>query len=67
VVIRVNDAPREVLRASTVSSLLQDLRLIEQRGIAVAINGAVVPRSAWSGQELREADSVLVLTAMAGG
>lgn len=54
--------------APTVSALL------EQRfdhpapaGVAVAVNGAVVPRSAWSTHHLDDGDVVEVVTAKAGG
>jgi len=39
----------------------------EMRGIAVAVNGDVVPRSAWSDTELASEDQIEVLTAVAGG
>ena len=37
------------------------------RGIAVAVNGTVVPRSSWAEAELSESDRVEILTAVAGG
>jgi sulfur carrier protein len=37
------------------------------RGIAVAVNGVVVPRGAWAHTPLAEADKVEVLTAVQGG
>lgn len=37
------------------------------RGIAVAVNGSVVPRSSWGETRLDEADRVEILTAVAGG
>ena len=37
------------------------------RGVAVAVNGVVVPRSAWSDTELADGDAVEVLTAVQGG
>ena len=37
------------------------------RGIAVALNGEVVPRSAWDATDLRPGDRVEVLTAAQGG
>ncbi len=37
------------------------------RGVAVAVNGTVVPKSAWSNTELTHEDKVEVLTAVAGG
>jgi sulfur carrier protein len=37
------------------------------RGVAVAVNGEVVPRSGWAAVELRDGDRVEVLTAAQGG
>jgi sulfur carrier protein len=37
------------------------------RGIAVAINGEVVPRGEWSSRTVNEADKVEVLAAIGGG
>ena len=36
-------------------------------GVAVAVNGEVVPRSEWSGHALRDGDRVEILTAAQGG
>ena len=66
-VITVNDARREVPPTFTVGALVHELGLGEQGGIAVALNDCVVPRSSWASQELREADRVVVLKAVAGG
>jgi sulfur carrier protein len=38
-----------------------------QRGIAVALNGAVVPRAAWPATPLRAGDSVEIVRARQGG
>lgn len=38
-----------------------------RRGVAVAVNGEVVPRTGWSGTALRDGDRVEVLTAAQGG
>ncbi|WP_422773174.1 sulfur carrier protein ThiS [Plantactinospora sp. WMMC1484] len=37
------------------------------RGVAVAVNGEVVPRGGWPGRQLRDGDRVEVLTAAQGG
>jgi sulfur carrier protein len=37
------------------------------RGVAVAVNGEVVPRAAWAGTALRDGDRVEVLSATQGG
>ena len=38
-----------------------------RRGVAVAVDGEVVPRGAWLSTELREGQSVEVLQAVQGG
>jgi sulfur carrier protein len=48
--------------------LLEQLGIDHQRnGIAVALNGDLLPRSRWAGQKLEENDEVEVITAMQGG
>jgi sulfur carrier protein len=39
----------------------------QQRGLAVAVNGEVVPRTGWSATPLRPGDRVEVLSAAQGG
>jgi sulfur carrier protein len=39
----------------------------EARGVAVALDGEVVPRGEWDGVELREGQSVEVVGAVQGG
>ncbi|BCJ64544.1 sulfur carrier protein ThiS [Polymorphospora rubra] len=39
----------------------------QHRGVAVAVNGEVVPRGAWPATTLRPGDLVEVLTAAQGG
>ncbi|MET7467637.1 sulfur carrier protein ThiS [Micromonospora sp. NPDC005686] len=38
-----------------------------ERGLAVAVNGEVVPRGGWSASVLRDGDRVEVLSATQGG
>jgi sulfur carrier protein len=38
-----------------------------RRGVAVAVNGTVVPRSSWAAVALADGDTVEVLTAAQGG
>jgi len=66
-VIRVN-GESEPLAAATLAALLEDKAVdTSQRGIAVAINGAVVPRAAWPSTQLRAGDSVEIVRARQGG
>ena len=65
--IRVNDQPRSLEGEATLFDLLRELALTERKGVAVAINDTVVPRSEWPARVLAEADRVLVIQAAQGG
>ena len=65
--IRVNGQD-EPLSATTLSALLEEKALdVGQRGIAVALNGAVVPRADWPATRLNPGDSVEIVRARQGG
>ncbi|HEY6254620.1 MAG TPA: sulfur carrier protein ThiS [Xanthobacteraceae bacterium] len=65
--IRINGQD-EPLLATTLAALLEDKAVdVSQRGIAVALNGAVVPRAAWPQTELRPGDNVEIVRARQGG
>ena len=65
--IRVNGEV-EPLVAATLAALLAVKAVdVAQRGIAVALNGSVVPRSAWSETALKPGDSVEIVRARQGG
>ena len=66
-VIRIN-GESEPLAAATLAALLEEKAVDpSQRGIAVAVNGAVVPRAAWPSTELRAGDSIEIVRARQGG
>ncbi len=67
VTVSVNDQPRVLGGAATLSALVDDLGLGERSGIAVAVNGSVVPRAAWVARDLRDGDRVIVIEATQGG
>jgi sulfur carrier protein len=65
--IRVN-GETERLSAATLEKLLLEKEVdTGQRGIAVALNGAVVPRAAWHDTALKAGDSVEIVRARQGG
>jgi sulfur carrier protein len=65
--IRVNGQD-EPLSVVTLSALLEDKAVdTGQRGIAVALNGAIVPRAAWPQTPLRPGDNVEIVRALRGG
>ncbi len=64
--IVVNGDERRLASGTTVADVVVALGRGE-RGIAVAVNGEVVPRRSWPGRALIDADRVEVLTAAQGG
>lgn len=65
--ILVNDRPQALAAGATVAGLLHELGLAGRKGVAVALNGAVVARSEWPAQALAADDRVLVIQATQGG
>jgi sulfur carrier protein len=65
----VNGEPRELPDRLTVAELVagEAPALAEGRGVAVAVDAEVVPRSAWDERRLEEGQRVEVLAAMQGG
>jgi sulfur carrier protein len=56
------DLPDGVTVAQAVAAVTE-----QARGVAVAVNGEVVPRASWAQTPLRAGDRVEVLTATQGG
>jgi sulfur carrier protein len=65
--IRVN-GQEEPLRAQSVAALLAQKEIsTDMRGIAVAINGRVIPRADWPGTQLSAGDAIEIVLARQGG
>jgi sulfur carrier protein len=65
--IRVNGQD-EPLEAETLAALLEFKAVdVAQKGIAVALNGAVVPRAEWATTKLKPGDAVEIVRARQGG
>ena len=66
--ILLNGMAREIAEGTSVAQLVLELGGREDgRGVAVAIEAEVVPRSAWASTTLDEGDRVEVLVAVQGG
>lgn len=63
----VNGEPREVPEKKVLTDLLTMLGIDDPRGVAVAVNGQVVPRGRWEEFELDSGMKVEVLRAVQGG
>jgi len=64
--LTVNGETRDLPAGSSVAVLVARLTSAV-RGVAVAVNGEVVPRSTWETASLTDGDRVEVLTAAQGG
>jgi sulfur carrier protein len=64
--LTVNGVGRTLPGRVTVADLVPAVTA-QTRGVAVAVNGEVVPRAGWPARELRDGDRVEVLTAAQGG
>lgn len=64
--ITVNGEVRSIADDCSVAALMRQLAA-PTRGVAVAVDGRVVPRSTWDDTVLREGADVEVLTAVQGG
>ena len=66
--VTINGDRRELPAGATVASVVASLPgAPEGRGVAVAVEGEVVPRARWPKVELREGAKVEVVVAVQGG
>jgi sulfur carrier protein len=66
--ITLNGENRDVSEAASLVDVLETLKLPpDARGVAIALEGAVVPRGAWPDVRLQAGQRVEVLTAAQGG
>jgi len=66
--IRVNGQSEPLGAECTLDALLAEKTAdASQRGIAVALNGVVVPRAAWRNTVLHAGDSIEIVRARQGG
>lgn len=64
--ITVNGQPRESAAGHSLAELVREIS-DRGTGIAVAVNGEVVPRGSWSDTPVQPGDRVDVVTAVQGG
>ncbi len=62
----INGTPRELTPGASVADALAALSA-PAAGVAVAVDGEVVPRATWTTHELTDGARVEVLTAVQGG
>ncbi len=66
--LRINGEPTEVRPGATIADLVAALTAQDDpRGVAVAVDRCVVPRSEWATTPARAGSLVEIVTAAAGG
>jgi sulfur carrier protein len=65
--VTVNGEAQELADGAHVADVVAELAGDRKTGIAVALNGEIVPRSAWTAVALDEDDRLEVLSAIGGG
>jgi len=67
-IVYVNGEPTELAEGCTVADVLERLDVARpRRGLAVAVDAEVVPRTEWDARPLDAGDRVEVLNAIQGG
>jgi sulfur carrier protein len=64
--LTINGTTKQVEGVQTLSDLIRMLGL-SPKGVAVAVNETVVPRSLWDSAMLRAGDTIEVIRAVQGG
>ena len=64
--VTVNGEPREIPAGTSVAQLIRQVT-DQQAGLAVAVNGEVVPRRGWPATPLADHDAIEIVTAVQGG
>ena len=65
--VLLNNKVCVVEKNSALADILQQNGITNQKGIAVAVNNAVVPKSEWQNKILNENDKITIIRATQGG
>lgn len=65
--ITINKDPKTIDTDSYLLQLLESVKLIDQKGVAIAVNDQVITRSNWEQFQLNENDKITIIKATQGG
>lgn len=66
-VVYINDKATDLADNLTLRGWLEGEGLAERKGLAVAVNGAVVPRGEWENHVLKAQDKIILIGVFYGG
>jgi sulfur carrier protein len=64
--IKINNCERDIANGTTIAMIAQ-MESLPDKGVAIAVNGEIVQRSAWSGHIINNGDDIIILKAFCGG
>ena len=65
--VKINKIEHELSDGFNVSQVLEQVPNLPQSGIAVAVNGDVVPKTDWQSLIVKDGDAITVIRAFYGG
>ena len=65
--ISINKELKTISTDSRLIQLLKDIKLIDKKGIAIAVNDQVITRNNWEQFQLNENDKITIIKATQGG
>jgi sulfur carrier protein len=63
----VNGEPIDFQQEKPLFELLEQLQMHDKKGLAVAVNNTVVPKTNWLNYQLQESDKITIIRATQGG
>lgn len=64
--ITVNNEHKEVT-AKSLLGVLKELNLFQERGLAAAVNGHLIPKTTWENHPIQNEDQIILIQATQGG
>lgn len=65
--VRINNQAHQFARGTSLQALLSEFGFTEAKGIAVAVNEEVMPKSSWQSYQLEANDTITIIRATQGG
>ncbi|MBC7847867.1 MAG: sulfur carrier protein ThiS [Flavobacterium sp.] len=66
--LKINNQTKQFATDNLTVQALLDLEIpVKQKGIALAINNTVIPKSDWNSHLIKETDDILIISATQGG
>ena len=66
-VVFVNNKRIELQPKDTIPAALRSIQISDPKGIAVAVNNSVIPKSDWENFSINENDQITIIRATQGG